>query len=169
MHFGQPQAPLELHIEAQDQFGWIMCSVRGMRHDWTSAHSQDGAFRTVDIMKMQAWSVIVSVCVCVCLCLSACCVCGLWCVTYILQYNTCCELITTADLPTHMPTHPHLPYFSLTQTTLMYLQSGWWVEPPQWRVVLKSTTMASGGQSVTTSGISKMHELSATSLDFMDM
>ena len=111
----------------------------------------------------------VCVCVCVCLCLSACCVCGLWCVTYILQYNTCCELITTADLPTHMPTHPHLPYFSLTQTTLMYLQSGWWVEPPQWRVVLKFTTMVSGGQSVTTSGISKMHELSATSLDFMDM
>ena len=63
MQFGQPQALLELHIEAQDQSGWTMCSVRGMRHDWSYAHSQDGAFRTVGIMKMQASSVIVSVCV----------------------------------------------------------------------------------------------------------
>ena len=62
MQFGQPQPPLVVHIGAQDQSGWTMCSVRGMRHDWTCAHSQDGAFRTVDIMKMQAWSVIVSVC-----------------------------------------------------------------------------------------------------------
>ena len=51
----------------------------------------------------------------------------------------------------------------------MYLQSGWWVGAPQWRVVLKSTTMVSGALSVTTSGASKMHELSATSLDFLDM
>ena len=61
MEFGQ--LPLLALVGVRDQSGWTMCSVRGMRHDWTCAHSQDGAFRTVDIMKMQAWSVIVSVCV----------------------------------------------------------------------------------------------------------
>ena len=61
MQFGRP--PLLPLVRAHDQFGWTMCSVRGMRHDWNCAHSQDGAFRTVDIMKMQGSSVIVSVCV----------------------------------------------------------------------------------------------------------
>jgi len=50
----------------QAQSGWTTCSVLGMRHDWTCAHSQDGALTIVGIMKMQAWSVIVSVCVCEC-------------------------------------------------------------------------------------------------------
>ena len=70
MQFGQPQALMEVRIEAQDQSGWTMCSVRGMRHDWTSAHSQDGAFRTVGITKMQELSVIVSVC-CMYMCVYA--------------------------------------------------------------------------------------------------
>ena len=70
MQFGRPQVPLVVHIGARDQSGWMMFSVRGMRHDWTCAHSQDGALRTVGIMKMQAWSVIVSVCVSECECVS---------------------------------------------------------------------------------------------------
>ena len=78
MQFGRPQALMELRIEAQDQSGWTMCGVRGMRHDWSCAHSQDGAFRTVGIMKMLVWSVIVSVFVaCTCVCMHIHLLCGL--------------------------------------------------------------------------------------------
>ena len=74
MQFWQP--PLLALVGALDESGWAMFSVRGMRHDWSCAHSQDGAFGTV--IQMQAWSVIVSVCVCVCVCVIVCvyvCVC----------------------------------------------------------------------------------------------
>ena len=83
MQFGQ--LPLLALVGARDQSGWTMFSVRGMRHNWTCAHSQDGALRTVDIMKMQAWSAIVSVCVCVCVCVRI--VCMLCAHTYITHYQ----------------------------------------------------------------------------------
>ena len=70
MQFGQ--LPLLALVGARDQSGWTMFSVRGMRHDWTCARSQDGALRTVDIMKMQAWSAIMRVSECVSVSVSMC-------------------------------------------------------------------------------------------------
>ena len=79
---------------------------------------------------------------------------------------TCCTFFST-HLTTY--TYMHTLPLSPTSQTMLLLQFGWWVEPLQWRVVLKSTTMVSGGQSVMIFGTNKMPKLSATSLDFLDM
>ena len=72
--------------------------------------------------------------------------------------------------PNYTHTHLHtLPPSPSSQTTLICLQFGWWTGPPQWKVVLKSTTMVSGAPSVMTFGINQMHKLSVTSLNFLDM
>ena len=40
---------------AQEPSGWIMWHVMVQSHPWMYAHSMDGAFMTVCIVKMQEW------------------------------------------------------------------------------------------------------------------